>query len=375
MALWWGEVAVKAVFVISTLGTGGAERAMSELASFLDGRGWQMVLATYEGTEAVDFYPVSPGVRRVRLGNPPAASTLLGKLKANRQRVAALRALLHAEEPEVALSFMDTSNVLCLLAASGMDLPVVVAERTDPSANHTVPIMWRLGRWLLYRRAAMVVAQTCQAAKWLSRHCSCVVDVIPNALRNLPTPPEAREPVVVSAGRLDPVKGFDMVLRAFSKNADAFPGWRLVIAGDGPQRDTLKRLASGLGIQDRVDWLGQRRDIEQIFGKAAVVAQGSRFEGFPNVILEAMGMGAAVISTDCRSGPREIIEHGKSGFLVPVDDVKSLTVRLYELMSSEALRQRLGKAAMEVRVRFAQETVLGQWEKLILRVCDPERNQ
>ncbi len=364
---------MKALFLISTLGAGGAERAMSELASFLDGRGWEILLATFEPGDTVDFYRVSSGVRRVRLGNPPAAITLLGKLRANRRRIASVRALLQAEKPHVALSFMDTSNILCLLAARGIQIPVVAAERTDPSMNFTVGTMWCFARRLLYRRAAAVVAQTTHAAQWLERHCRCKVGVIPNALRQVPAPSGVREMLVVSAGRLDQVKGFDVVLRAFAVNAGAFPGWRLAIAGEGPLRESLQRLTNDLGMHDRVDWLGRVNDVERLFGKAALVVQGSRFEGFPNVVLEAMGMGAAVISTDCRSGPRELIESGRNGFLVPVDDVDALAARMHELMVSEDLRQRLGEAAMEVRQKFAQTIVLAKWEELLLRVCGPER--
>ena len=362
---------MKAVFVISTLGAGGAERAMSELARFLAGHGWSIVLASFEAETSVDFFSLHPAVRRARLGNPRPARSLAGKLAANLRRALALRALIAHEKPGVVLSFMETSNVLALIASAGLQVPVVVAERTDPSQHIAVPKMWRLGRRWLYRRASSVVAQTESAADWLRRHCHCAVQVIPNALRELPQPGGGREPLLLSVGRLEAVKGFDVILHAFARVSRRFPAWRVVIVGDGSLRDELHALAQELDVAARVDWLGRRSDIEHWYARAGLVAQASRFEGFPNVLLEAMGMGAAVISTDCRSGPREIITHGDNGWLVPVDDVTAMASGMQALMANEEARQSLGRSAMAVRERFAPASILGQWERLLMAARVP----
>jgi GalNAc-alpha-(1->4)-GalNAc-alpha-(1->3)-diNAcBac-PP-undecaprenol alpha-1,4-N-acetyl-D-galactosaminyltransferase len=365
----------RVLLVIYSLGAGGAERALSELACHLVAKGWRVTLATFDNGTVPDFYPLAPGIHRHRMLNQVPTHRSYRKIAANMERVRSLRAVMRSELPDVVLSFMETANVLALLAARGLKLPVVAAERIDPAVNNTVPAAWRLARRLLYRRAHTVVAQTAAAAQWLREKCACRSQVIPNALRQLPSLPSgacltetvSREPIVLSVGRLEAQKGVDVLLRAFACVCSSVPGWRLVVVGDGPLRSTLELLAKQLDISDRVQWIGRTHAVEDWYARCSVVAQASRFEGFPNVVLEAMGMGAAVVSTDCRSGPSELISHGINGLLVPVDDVATLAKSLLLLMNDEPLRQRLGSAALLVRKRYAPDSVFAQWEQLLHR--------
>jgi glycosyltransferase involved in cell wall biosynthesis len=356
---------VNACIVLPSLSAGGAERAASELATSLAAHEWMVIIATLDGAGSDDFYAVDPRVVRVRLALAGPTRGLREKLSSTSRRIAKLRRLFAEQRPHVILAFLETTNVLCLMAARGLGVPVVVAERTDPRMHRAVPLPWRLGRWLLYRRAAAVVAQTESVASWLRHHCHTQVEVIPNALRALPPAAHAREPLVLSVGRLDRAKGFDVVLRAFALVQSAFPSWRLAIVGEGPEGPALRRLAIELGLTGRVDWPGQQHGIEAWFGRAAVVAQGSRYEGFPNVLLEAMGMGAAVVATDCRSGPRELITSGIDGILVPVDDIEAMAAALRLLLGDTRLRERLGASAQAVRERYSAVQVMGHWRQLL----------
>lgn len=351
-----------AFLFISSLGAGGAERALSELASWLAATGWRVTLATLTQSDQSDRYGLHESVHRVHLGNPPAARTLVGRVLNNWTRVRALRKALRQAAPDVIVSFMEATNVLAIVAARPLSIPVVAVERTDPSQHLSqVPAMWRLGRRRYYRRAGAVVAQTQGAASWLAQECACSVTVIPNALRPLPVPQASRMPWIVSAGRLEPVKGYDIVLKAFANVVDTHPGWRLVIAGEGRMDASLRQLAEDLGIADSVEWLGHVEEIEHLLEKASVVALASRYEGFPNVLLESLGMGAAVVATDCRSGPSEMITNAENGFLVPVDDVQAMALALRRLIEDADLRGRLGARAQAVRTVFAQPEVMRRW--------------
>jgi GalNAc-alpha-(1->4)-GalNAc-alpha-(1->3)-diNAcBac-PP-undecaprenol alpha-1,4-N-acetyl-D-galactosaminyltransferase len=354
------------LMLISSLTGGGAERAMTELANFLTRRGWQVDIVTFDAQGSVDFYPLDSAVVRRRISvSPSRPSSLFHRLLGNVRRIAAIRRTLRAQPPDVALAFMDTANVLLILAARGLRVPTVIAERIDPAMNTTVTRPWRIARRIFYRHADADVAQTRAAAEWLRQECTVHPHVIANALRALPAPPNTREPLVLSVGRLEHQKGFDVLLKAFSAAHAAFPRWRLAIVGDGPLRGSLEALAGELGLSEVVDFLGRRADIEQWYARASVVAQASRFEGFPNVVLEAMGMGAAVISTDCRSGPRELISDGDNGVLVPVDDVDALADALCSLLGDADRRRRLGQAALHVREQFSAQQVLPRWETLL----------
>jgi GalNAc-alpha-(1->4)-GalNAc-alpha-(1->3)-diNAcBac-PP-undecaprenol alpha-1,4-N-acetyl-D-galactosaminyltransferase len=361
----WTGKSPRLVLVISSLGAGGAERSLTELAGFLVARGWGVTLATFDDDSSNDFYPVDRRIRRARLGNPRPGGSAIARLLANRRRCRSLRTLFQNERPDAVLAFIETNNVLSILAGRGMALPVVVAERIDPAVNDTVPLPWRLARRLFYRHAAAVVAQTDAAAAWLRNRCRTAVQVIPNALRSLPTLLVSREPLVLSIGRLVPQKGFDVLLRSFARVHEAFPAWRLAIVGEGPQGEALQSLVRELRIAEKVELFGRSPDIERWYARASIVAQASRFEGFPNVLLEAMGMGAAVVATDCRSGPRELIVDGDNGLLVAVGDEVALADALQRLMADGSLRERLGARALAVRERFAAPHVHAQWETLL----------
>ncbi|HVO48294.1 MAG TPA: glycosyltransferase, partial [Steroidobacteraceae bacterium] len=157
-------------------------------------------------------------------------------------------------------------------------------------------------------------------------------------------------------------KGFDVLLRAFAGIAAQFPQWRVGILGEGVERESLRRLSEELQLAARVEFAGEVREVETWMARAGLLVHPSRREGFPNVVLEAMGMGMAVISADCRAGPAELIENRVNGRLVPVDDVQALSRAMTELMSNPAERERLGGEARKVRERFAPERIMARWE-------------
>lgn len=354
---------MKLLFVISSLGCGGAERAMSELASYWARTGCAVTVVTLTNNDENDFYLLDPAIHRLRpvVDAMPTNSKVLRNL----QRLSMLRRVIADVRPAAVVSFIDVTNVMTLLATRGLRMRVIVSERTDPARNPTVGRLWRIGRKLTYQWADFVVGQTEAASEWLRRHCGARAIVIPNALRELGDPAGPREQLVLSIGRLDALKGHDMVLRAFARTRKAFPDWRLHILGEGPERAALEGLIASLGLQGSAILQGAVSDVEGWLGRASIVAQGSRLEGFPNALLEAMGMGAAVISTDCRSGPGELIEHEQNGLLVPVDDAEAMTTGMLDLMGSADLRERLGLAAIAVRERFSERRVMALWGRLL----------
>ena len=358
---------------ISSLQGGGAERVMSELANELTRRGHPVCIVTYLADASTDFYSLDPQIERIAIDAGPPAKTSAGRFWRIIRIVGALRRLLRDRRPGVALAFMESANVMLVLAALGMRLRIVVCERIDPSMNVTVPAVWKLGRRLLYRCADIVIAQTDAAAQWLRENCQVKVTVLPNALRPLPMPCPIREHIVLCVGRLTEQKGQDVLLRAYAEIHEVFPSWRLVLAGEGSQRETLEALAADLGLSEVAQFIGRTQQVESWYGRAAIVAQPSRFEGFPNALLEAMGMGAAVISTDCRSGPSELIKSEENGILVPVDNVAELAGALRRLMSDPHRRAMLGNAALGARQAFAAGPIYDQWARLLnAHSCDAQ---
>jgi GalNAc-alpha-(1->4)-GalNAc-alpha-(1->3)-diNAcBac-PP-undecaprenol alpha-1,4-N-acetyl-D-galactosaminyltransferase len=357
--------------VSAGLAGGGAERQLAEMANYWAARGIAVSLITWSEPGS-DFYKLHADVHRINLQRAMrwrALSRTFGNLR----HIVRLRRAVISTAPSTVLSFIAENNILTILACWGLEARIVVSERSQPEYDVSVAFVWRVLRRLLYVRCDAVIAQTTEAASWIERNCRVKSLVIPNALRELCAPHRQRETLIIAVGRLSREKGFDLLLHGFAMNAARYPDWRVVILGEGGERSALTKLRDGLGLSDRVQFAGQATEVEEWMARASIVVQPSRFEGFPNVVLEAMGMGAAVISANCHSGPSELIEDGVNGRLVPVDDAVALAHVLEELMGDAATRGRLGREAMGVRERFRQGRVMALWSNSLLPRYRPHR--
>ena len=171
-------------------------------------------------------------------------------------------------------------------------------------------------------------------------------------------------------GRLHSEKGFDRLLHAFARADGAGQGWRLVILGEGSERAALESLAQQLGIEASVSLVGRVREPASVLRQSDLFVLSSRYEGFPNALLEAMAAGLPVVATDCPSGPRHIIRHGVDGLLVPPDDTDALAGAIRYLLGDDQTRQAFAERATEVIERFGVDQVMAQWEQLA-RSCIP----
>jgi glycosyltransferase involved in cell wall biosynthesis len=353
------------LLVVSSLSAGGAERVVQELASFWAAKGWRVGVLTLSSPQG-DHYRLPASVTRFGLALLNSSANPLQSLRNRTRRVRALRSAVRSFVPDVVVSFVDRTNVLLLFALLGCSVPTVVSERIDPR-RYQIGLFWTLGRALLYPRAAAVVVQTDSVALWAERLVpKQKIRVIPNFVPNLRVPSRGSpRRTVLGVGRLNRQKGFDLLLEAYARSGVRRDGYRLVILGEGPERAALEELAAKLGVADVVEMPGVVSAPEDWMEQAAVFVLASRFEGFPNVLVEAMAMGCAVVAADCPSGPREIVSHGENGLLVPVEDVPALSQAIASLVEDDRLRDRLAKNAIAVRERLAAPAILGRWERLL----------
>jgi len=203
------------------------------------------------------------------------------------------------------------------------------------------------------------------------------VHVIPNPIATVSEEAAAeratvgRSKCVSALGRLVPQKGFDTLLQAFAQCIRTHADWSLTIIGEGPERSQLEALSARLGIGDRVSMIGRRSNPFPILRQTDLFVLSSRYEGFPMALVEAMACRLPVISTDCPSGPRDIIRDGVDGILVPPDDVPALTQAMTRLMENPDERHRLRMRAGEVVDRFSTERIMALWGGLVTDVVGP----
>ena len=358
---------------IHSLGSGGAERVTANLANHWAGQGWHVTVVTLAATTQ-DFYQLHPAVQRMALDVAGESVGPLSALANNLRRLRTLRSALRQVRPDVALAMMSTANILLVLAAMGMSGVVTVgSERTYPPR---IPLgrAWETLRARLYGRIGAMVALTEESAAWLRQHTRARrIPVIPNAAAwplpaqapHLPVPQGANgQHMLLAVGRLSEEKGFHHLIASFQRLASDFPAWQLVILGEGPDRNALQTQIDSLGLTERISLPGRAGNVGQWYEAADLYVMTSRFEGFPNTLVEAMAHGLPAVSFDCDTGPRDIIRHDLDGLLVSAGDGAALQAALRRLMGDAALRRQFGEHATEARERFSLQRIAGMWEAL-----------
>ncbi len=357
------------------MGTGGAERVMSMLANAWVADGHEVTLITLNSTTE-DFYSVDPRIRRTRLGLQGTSRSVVHAALRNIGRVFQLRKAIRSTNAEIVLSFITVTNILVVCACVGLGKRVIVSERSDP-ASTPLPLIWKKLRPWAYRRCRNVVFQTENAARQLVLE---IEKTSVNVIHN-PISPEYLHPqtmdsaiksldridwdhTIIAVGRLVQEKGYDLLVTAFSRISKEWPDWHLVILGDGPSRRDLECQIAQLKLASKVYLPGIVSNTAPLLARAQLFVLSSRFEGFPNALLEAMACAVAVVSFDCPSGPADIIRDGENGRLVQNGNIDELARVMSALLASPAERCRLGQAAMQSLSNYNLKEISGQWIQL-----------
>lgn len=361
--------------VISSLRGGGSERVITLMANWWTAQGRAVTILTLDDGGSPPFYPLHEKVRHRPLGAAGLSAHAAAGAMNNLRRAAVLRRAIRESRPDAVISFLDRTNILTLLATRGLRVPVVVSERNDP-AHNDIGRMWRLLRLreLTYPRAAAVVVQTQGVIARYGRAIREKIQLIPNPV---PPPPPADDkaqpacsrPALLAVGSLQPQKGFDLLLTAFAALGERHPDWSLTILGEGPLRASLLETARGLGVNKRFELPGRVRNVQDYYRSAEIFVLSSRWEGFPNVLCEALAAGLPAVAADCPFGPAEILRPEVDGLLFPAGDAAALAGALDRLMADPHLRAALARRASEVVERFSLERVMGLWEECLERAA------
>lgn len=363
-------------FLITSLYKGGAETQMVRVALGMAARGWQVEILTLMDRNdfAATLEAAGIGVRTLGVArgsyDPRALTRLARQLRRSR--------------PTVLCTFMFHADVLGRVAGRLAGVPVVVSsirnskfgawwadlliKWTDGLTDVTTTNSELAGRELLERRVVSPAR----------------LRIMPNGIEVGELPPEGADRaalraelglpqadvVWLSVGRLEPQKAHDVALHAVARLVREGRSLHLLIVGEGAQLAALEELRGCLGLEGHVTFLGYRNDVDALMRAADGLLLASRWEGLPNVILEALVAGLPVVATDV-GGVRELVEDGVSGLVVPPDDPAALATAIVRLTEAPPEERQAFVAAGRARVlaRYALDQVMERWDALFTELA------
>jgi len=367
---------MRLTFVVNWIkAEGGAERVLSNMANYWAEKGWEITIVNLQNEKGAPFYWYDPRITHRPINFYLDSSNPVQRLANVFKRHLILRRAIQDSKPDCIISFDRPQNIRTIISMFGLHIPTLITEHTTPGYYQLGKRLDLLHSWL-YPFASSLIVLTSSSLSYFSKRINKSAHVIPNTVA---TPEDNKSggsqdgltgkgKVLVAMGRLKKEKGFDLLLNAFGDVAPKYPDWNLVIWGEGDLRPSLEKQRDQLGLQGRVRFPGVTRQPNREMQKADLFVMSSRWEGFPNVLCEAMACGLPVVSFDCPHGPGAIIRNDIDGILVAPEDVPALTGVMDRLMGDELERSRLAKRAPEITQRFSKEKVMAMWEKLIQKV-------
>ncbi len=377
-----GQKRASVLFFTSVLGGGGAEKHMLRLINHFDQSKFNVSLAVARADGSFER-DLSPTIRKYVLSENGGQSATLRMVRA----VQPLRQVIRRERPDLVFSLMDLANLVSVLALARMPAGprIVLGVQTPPaiaygsSWNPVSQLMLRLIP-RLYPRADHIVALSNGVALSLGEMAPAIreqISVIHNAgieadllkkrhemISDLELPDG---PLLVACGRLKTLKGFAYLIDALVEVRKYLPA-SLLIVGEGEERPVLEKQIARLDLGGCVRLLGFQENPFKYMAAADVFVLPSLYEGFGNVIVEAMACGVPVVATDCPYGPRDIISDGIDGILVPPANAGGIAAAIMRILSDNQLKKNLALKGLERANSFHAETIAEEYGNLFLRV-------
>lgn len=348
---------MKITFFIGSMQRGGAERVISILAERYRSLGW-----------SVSIVMLLHDIVEYDLHEQIHIEKLIGKHKSYVKNAAywfrSIRNYLKTEKPDRVVSFIGRINALVLTASLGLKLPIVISERNDPKHDGRGKMMqWYCNR--IYHTAKAIVYQTQYEKSCFDKALDKIGCVIPNPV-NVSATHSGTEfsNVIATAGRLVPQKNQAMLVSAMALVHEEYPEAKCEIYGDGALKEELAEQIHKLSLGDTVTLKGSVTDIHERLAQCGLFVMTSNFEGLSNALIEAMMVGLPCITTDY-PGARELIEDGKTGIVVPMDDAEQLARAIKALLNDPEKCRQLAQAAQSSAAQYRAAEVIERWEKVI----------
>ena len=331
---------MKLLFVITSLENGGAERVCASLANYFSTKHEVEIL--YFSGEI--FYEISPKVKLNKFTRNSRIPRLAAKLLAIRKR---------AKDADCVISFMDSTNILSIIATAFLGRKLIISEH---SAHDFVGLKWRVLRRIFYPFASALTVLSRSDFSYYSFVKNKAIIYNPSIFK--PSFGGQKEKLIIFVGRLEPVKGCDIFLRALALlKLDDF---KVLVLGSGSQKQSLQNLSEKLGLKN-LEFLGSVSDIQSYYKKAKILVSSSRFEGLGNALIESAFFDCIRVATPT-AGALELLEDGKNGFISSDFSEQALAKAILKALNADESVLENTRAESE---KFRLENIAAKWWELI----------
>ena len=373
---------MKIIYCIAgTFNSGGMERVLANKANYLLEEGWDVSIVTTDQKSRSSYFKMDSGIKHYNLDidySDNEGKGLLIKIIAYVAKqylhYKRLKRLLRKQKADIVISMFDHDVPFLYKINDGSKKILEIHFSRYKRLQYGRKGIWGIvdrvrSNWdlrLAKKYDRFVVLTEEDKSYWGSLD---NMEVIPNANSFLPEgTAKLNKKVAVAVGRLDYQKGFDDLIKIWAMVQPVFPDWHLHIYGEGKLKHELKMLIDDLDMEQHIHLYQPTKKIEEVYLGSSVYLMTSRYEGLPMALLEAQACGVPLLSYTCKCGPRDIIEHGRNGFLIEEGDKVAFVTRLREVLSSDSLRRKMGDEAKLMSERFSETAVMQQWVKLFKEV-------
>lgn len=359
------------VFYVSALGKGGAERVLVTVAEYL-ARQHKVVILT--DCREKEEYELSSSVERISMeNNSPCLGGRIGRIFRREYRI---RKYMKRLNTEIAIGFTGKASVRMMIALMGKKICKITTMRTVPTDEFRSERSLSLAN-SCFEKADAIIFQTKDQMTSFSDVVGKKGIIIKNPIRESFCKEQfsgKRSLEVVSVGRIDKNKNQRLLIDACALVKEQEPELKLTIFGDGEDRNALISYVKELGLSDSFLLPGLVSDVGDKIYHAGAFVLSSDCEGIPNALMEAMALGVPVISTDCiGGGPRELIQDGINGYLIPRNDKKVLANRILYLLRNVEAASAMGREAQKIQEDLAHDKICERWENAIIGIFQKSR--
>lgn len=333
---------LKYLFITRTLTGGGAERFVATFSSYLADNGCKVWVLSYEKSD--NDYELCSNVNLIYM--PERKENLLRKVSRFNETRKALKSI----KPDIVIPFMNVVMFCSLLATIGLQTKLIYTVRVSPWHRGGT----RLTNWMeniVAKYSDAIMLQTVEQGGYFKEYQDklyVVPNPIPEKYNNIVKDNYSEKiRTIAMVGRLHSQKNFDLAIKCMGLITKTHPGICLKIYGSGLERNHLEQLIIDEGLEKVCILMGRRRSIEDALKESDMFLMTSDYEGMPNALMEAMAIGLPCLSSDCKTGPSDLIDDGNTGFLFKTGDIESLYNKLLKIIENPQQAQKVGKNARQ----------------------------